>query len=459
MSPNNARKKFFGTDGIRGRVGTEPIVPKTIVQLGWALGEALRAEHGAGTVVIGKDTRISGYMFESSLEAGLSAAGMDVMLIGPLPTPGIAYLTRSSRALAGIVISASHNPHYDNGIKIFSGTGYKLSDELEAKIETLMGAAMKVVDAAELGKASRYPDAAGRYIEHCKATVPDDFSLAGIKVAIDCANGAAYHVGPAVYKELGADIDCIGINPDGLNINNGVGSTHMEAIQKHVKACGADIGISLDGDADRVLIVDADGDVVDGDSMLYLMAKARLRQGEKVPGVVGTLMSNLGIQRAVEAIGVKFERASVGDRYVMQLLQKKDWKLGGESSGHLIDLDKTTTGDGIVSSLQVVRELKESGKTLSQLLDGVTKFPMLMINVDISDAGGTDAAIICGADVIQNTVREAEQGLGQEGRVLLRPSGTEPLIRVMVEGKDEQQVDHWCHRIASCVEQQLIEYS
>jgi len=459
VSQDIARKKFFGTDGIRGRVGIEPIVPKTIVHLGWALGEALRAEHGSGTVVIGKDTRISGYMFESSLEAGLSAAGMDVMLIGPLPTPGIAYLTRSSRALAGIVISASHNPYYDNGIKIFSGAGFKLSDEVEAKIEALMGEPMEVVDAAELGKATRYPDAAGRYIEHCKATVPDDFSLAGIKIALDCADGAAYHVGPAVYKELGAEVECIGVEPDGLNINSGVGSTHMEAIQKHVKACNADIGISLDGDADRVLIVDADGEVIDGDSILYLMAKARLRQGEDVSGVVGTLMSNLGIQRAVEAMGVKFERAAVGDRYVMQLLYEKNWKLGGESSGHLIDLDKTTTGDGIVSSLQVVRELKESEKTLKQLLEGVSKFPMLMINVDVSSAVGIDARLICDSNTVQDAVREAEKVLGQDGRVLLRPSGTEPLIRVMVEGKDAQQVDDWCHKVASCVEQQLLQYS
>jgi phosphoglucosamine mutase len=459
VSQFKAVKKIFGTDGIRGRVGTEPITPKTVVQLGWALGEALRAEHGTGTIVIGKDTRISGYMFESSLEAGLSAAGMDVMLIGPLPTPGIAYLTRSSRALAGIVISASHNPYYDNGIKFFSGDGYKLSDELESKIEALMVEPMKIVDAAELGKARRYTDAAGRYIEHCKSTVPDDFSLAGTKIALDCAHGAAYQVGPAVYKELGADVECIGNDPNGVNINSGVGSTHINAIQEHVKKCDADIGISLDGDADRVLLVDADGEVVDGDAMLYLMAKERLRQGEKVPGVVGTLMSNLGIQRAIESMGVEFARAAVGDRYVMQVLHEKGWKLGGESSGHLIDLDKTTTGDGIVSSLQVVRGLKESGKSLKELLEGVSKFPMLMINVDISGASGVDAAALCHSDAIKSAVSEAEKALADSGRVLLRPSGTEPLIRVMIEGQDGEQVDHLCRKVANCVERQVQQLS
>ena len=437
-------KKYFGTDGIRGQVGTPPITPEFVLKLGWAIGTAFRKQ-GECRVVIGKDTRISGYMFESALEAGLSAAGAHVQLLGPMPTPAIAYLTRTFQADAGIVISASHNPFYDNGIKFFSAEGSKLPDELELEIERLVDLPMVVVDSASLGKVSRVDDASGRYIEFCKSSVPANTSLKGLKIVLDCANGAAYKVAPSVFRELGADVSVIGAEPNGVNINDKVGSTDLTALRAQVLERGADLGIALDGDADRVLMVDHQGEAVDGDELLYLMAMDLHQRGQLQGGVVGTLMSNLGLELALREKGIDFVRAKVGDRYVMAELREREWVLGGESSGHLVYLRHCSTGDGIISALQVLKALQRTGKSLAEARQGMHKCPQVLINVRYQR--GTASAL---ADPgLQAAVSAAESRLGDSGRVLLRLSGTEPLIRVMVEGQDATQVQAEAEALAS----------
>lgn len=438
-------KKYFGTDGIRGRVGQGQMTPQAVMKLGWAVGKVL-ASHGCNLVLIGKDTRISGYMFESSLEAGLSAAGVDIRVLGPMPTPGIAYLTRTLRASAGIVISASHNPFYDNGLKFFSNSGSKLPDSIEEEIETMFEAEMEIVDSAKLGKASRIDDAQGRYIEACKATIPIGTSFKGIKIVLDCANGATYHIAPNVFAELGAEIISIGDKPDGLNINAECGSTHPKALQAAVLQNQADIGIAFDGDGDRLMMVDSKGRIIDGDEILYIITKARLAAGEAQGGVVGTLMSNLGLELAIKKLGLGFERTDVGDRYVMERLKEKNWSLGGENSGHIICLDRTTTGDGIVSALQVMEYLAESGKTIVEALSEMTMMPQILINVPLPVKTNP-----VNEPQVQQVVTEVEKLLNGKGRVLLRPSGTEPLIRVMVEGEDEATVTDYAQRIADVV--------
>jgi len=438
-------KKYFGTDGIRGRVGTGQMTPQAVMKLGWAVGKVL-ASHGCNLVLIGKDTRISGYMFESSLEAGLSAAGVDIRVLGPMPTPGIAYLTRTLRASAGIVISASHNPFYDNGLKFFSNSGSKLPDRIENEIEAMFEAEMEIVDSAKLGKAERIDDAQGRYIEACKATIPIGTSFKGIKVVLDCANGATYHIAPNVFTELGAEVISIGVQPDGLNINADCGSTQPQALVDAVLKNQADIGIAFDGDGDRVMMVNSKGRVIDGDEILYIITKARLAAGEKQVGVAGTLMSNMGLELAIKKLGLEFERTAVGDRYVMQCLSEKGWSLGGENSGHIICLDRTTTGDGIVSALQVMEYLAESGKTLVEALADMVMMPQVLINVPLPVKTNP-----VNEPQVQNVVADVEQKLNGKGRVLLRPSGTEPLIRVMVEGEDEKQVTEYAQQIADVV--------
>jgi phosphoglucosamine mutase len=441
-------RKYFGTDGIRGRVGQFPITPEFILKLGWAAGRVLGA--GGGKMVIGKDTRISGYMFESALEAGLAAAGMDVCLLGPMPTPGIAYLTRTLHARAGIVISASHNPFYDNGIKFFSAEGTKLPDEVELAIEVKIDSQLETSAPEQLGKAARIDDAAGRYIEFCKGAFPGKLSLNGVKIVLDCANGATYHVAPKVFAELGADITVIGNDPDGLNINDGCGSTHLEWLQKNVKLQQADLGIAFDGDGDRVLMVDAAGRVIDGDELLYIITLHRQRMQRLQGGVVGTLMTNLGMEHALIEAGIPFVRSRVGDRYVMEQLLAQGWQLGGESSGHLICLDKTTTGDGIVAALQVLAAVIESGKPLGELAAGMHKYPQFLINVRLPEK-----IDVLARPGIQDAVRAAESELAERGRVLLRPSGTEPLVRVMVEGQDAAQVQRLAQQLAEAVEHAL----
>ncbi len=429
------KKKYFGTDGIRGKVGESPMTADFVMKLGWAAGRVL-AKQGRGKAVIGKDTRISGYMYESALEAGLSAAGIDCLLTGPMPTPGIAYLTRTMNAQLGIVISASHNPYYDNGIKFFSAEGTKLSDEIEQAIEAELEKDMLHVDSADLGKAQRISDASGRYIEYCKSTSPFFMELNGLRIVVDTAHGAAYQIAPKVFKELGAEVIAIGNEPDGLNINKDVGSTHPEALQEAVLQHRADLGIALDGDADRVLMIDHQGEIVDGDELLFIIAMARQNhQNLDDFGVVGTLMSNLGMEVALKEAGLGFIRADVGDRYVMEELHKRGWSIGGESSGHIICLDRTTTGDGIVSALQVLSAMTGSGKSLNELKQGMQKYPQHMINVRIKEKVDPFSS-----EQIVNAVKETEQRLADRGRVLLRASGTEPLIRVMIEGSDEQQV-------------------
>ncbi len=429
------KKKYFGTDGIRGKVGQSPMTADFVMKLGWAAGRVL-AKQGRGKAVIGKDTRISGYMYESALEAGLSAAGIDCLLTGPMPTPGIAYLTRTMNAQLGIVISASHNPYYDNGIKFFSAEGTKLSDDIEQAIEVELEKEMVHVDSADLGKAKRIDDASGRYIEYCKGTSPFLMELKGLRIVVDTAHGAAYQIAPKVFKELGAEVFAIGNEPDGLNINKDVGSTHPEALRAAVLQHRADLGIALDGDADRVLMVDHLGEIVDGDELLFIIAMARQKQ-QKVDdfGVVGTLMSNLGMEIALKEAGLGFIRADVGDRYVMEELHKNGWSIGGESSGHIICLDRTTTGDGIVSALQVLSAMMGSGKSLNELKQGMQKYPQHMINVRIKEKVDPFSS-----EQVVKAVEETEQRLADKGRVLLRASGTEPLIRVMIEGSDEQQV-------------------
>lgn len=440
-----SKRKYFGTDGVRGKVGEFPINPEFVMKLGWAAGKVLA--NGSGSkVLIGKDTRTSGYMFEAALEAGLSAAGVEAHMLGPMPTPAIAYLTRTLRAQAGIVISASHNPYYDNGIKFFSADGFKLPDEVEARIEAMLDEPMTTVDSALLGRARRVSEATGRYIEFCKATVANNLSLRGLKVVVDCAHGATYKVAPAVLEELGAEVHTIGADPNGLNINDKVGATAPGLLAETVVARGADVGVALDGDGDRLIMVDHKGEVVDGDEILFVIARDALRRGKLPGGVVGTVMSNLGLEVALRELGIGFGRAKVGDRYVLEMMQEKGWLLGGESSGHIVCLDKTTSGDGIVSALQVLSAMVQNGVSLHDLKHGMQKFPQTLINVPLK-AGSKPME----AAAVKQAVANVEQELGDTGRVLLRPSGTEPLIRVMVEGRDAEQVKRCAEQIASAV--------
>ncbi len=441
-------KKYFGTDGIRGRLGDNLINPEFVMKLGWAVGRVLG--RGAGSkVLIGKDTRISGYLFESALEAGLMAAGVDIRLLGPMPTPGVAYLTRTLRADAGIVISASHNSYEDNGIKFFSGTGAKLGDEMEQAIEVEIDKIMTTVVSHSLGKARRIDDASGRYIEFCKSTVPANMSLVDLKIVVDCAHGATYHIAPHVLQELGAQVIAIGDRPNGLNINANVGSTHPQALQQAVLKHDADLGIALDGDGDRVIMVDDQGAIVDGDMIMYIIASSRMHESEGLAGgVVGTLMSNLGLELACRELGLEFERTKVGDRYVLAYLNENNWMLGGESSGHIICRDRTTTGDGIVSALQVLGALWQTDNNLRDLAAGMHKLPQVLVNVKLEHVS---ADTVMDDESVQQAVAEVESILGDKGRVLLRPSGTEPLIRVMVEGIEAAQVTELANQIADVV--------
>ncbi len=441
-------KRYFGTDGIRGRVGEYPITAEFVLKLGWAAGRVLQTR-GFNKVVIGKDTRISGYMFESALEAGLSAAGVNIALLGPMPTPGIAYLTRTLHACAGIVVSASHNPYYDNGIKFFSRDGQKLADEAEERIEELLERPLETVGPDTLGKAERIVDAAGRYIEFCKSTVPACTSLAGLKIAVDCAHGATYHVAPSVFNEMGATVIPIGVSPDGLNINQDCGSTRPAALCETVKEQGADLGIAFDGDGDRVIMVDHRGEILDGDDLLFIIARDRLRTGSRFNAVVGTLMTNLGLEMALRALGLDLYRAKVGDRYVLERLLAEHLILGGENSGHIICLDRTTTGDGIISALQILAAMLQSGKSLHDLKAGMTRYPQTLINVSVT--GELDL----GRAPIPEAVQAVESQLGDHGRVLLRPSGTEPVVRVMVEGVDAGVVERHARELACVVRDAL----
>ncbi len=443
-------KKFFGTDGIRSRVGIEPVTPETVVKLGWAAGSVLsRNTKGRAKVVIGKDTRISGYLLESALEAGLSAAGVDISLIGPLPTPGIAYLTRTSRAAAGIVISASHNPFYDNGIKFFSPLGFKLDDEVELAIEEKMQQPIITADPQNLGKAVRFEDAAGRYIEYCKSTFPQRLSLNGVKIVIDCAHGAGYHVAPDVFEELGASVKAVGVEPNGFNINEGCGSTDLSLLKRTVLEQGADLGIALDGDGDRLMLVDANGDEINGDQMLYLIAMHRHTNDELDGGVMGTVMTNLSLEHAFKLSEIDFARSKVGDRYVLSGLQERGWLVGGETSGHIICLDKNTTGDGIIAALEVLRVMVCEEKSLSELVQPLSLYPQNMINVRLEDSSKFDPS---SSPEINSAVDDAEQYLGSKGRVVLRASGTEPLIRVMVEAQESQMAQQVSQSLAETVE-------
>ena len=441
-----SNRKYFGTDGIRGRVGDAPVTPDFVLRLGFAAGKVL-ARHGSRKVIIGKDTRISGYMLESALEAGLAAAGLSAAFTGPMPTPAVAYLTRTFRAEAGIVISASHNPYYDNGIKFFTIDGTKLPDEVEEAIEAEMEKPLTCVESAELGKASRIVDAAGRYIEFCKATFPNELRLNELKIVVDCANGATYHIAPSVFRELGAQVIASGCEPDGVNINEEVGATDVRALQARVLAEKAHLGIAFDGDGDRVIMVDHEGNKVDGDQFLYIIAREGLRQGQLRGGAVGTLMSNMGLEVALKQLGIPFTRAKVGDRYVMEKMKEKDWRIGAENSGHVILLDKTTTGDGIVAALQVVAAMARNHMTLQDLCSGMKMFPQVLVNVRYKDSAVNPLE----NETVKAIAQEVEQALGNRGRVLLRKSGTEPLIRVMVEGEDEAQVTAFAHRIADAV--------
>ena len=440
-------KKYFGTDGVRGEVGRSPVTPTEVLQLGWAAGRVLGAGHARGRVIIGKDTRISGYLLESALEAGLSAAGVDIALTGPLPTPGIAHLTRQVGACAGVVISASHNPYHDNGIKFFSAEGRKLNDETENAIEVLMGQSMVTVGAEALGKAERLIDAVPRYAEHCRNTLPPSFRLDGLKIAVDCANGAAYQVAPLVLRELGAEVCCIGVEPDGFNINRGVGSTYPERISALVRETHADIGIAFDGDADRVVLADSSGSLVNGDGILFLLSHY-LKKREGFGGVVGTLMTNLGVEIACKAGGIEFVRAKVGDRHVLEELVSRNWILGGETSGHILCLDRSTTGDGLVAALAVLEVIQTTQSPLSELVSGLTIYPQQLINVQLDEVMAGD---IVNHPAVIDQVRASEQSLGDRGRVVLRPSGTEPVVRVMVEGVDAKLVDHHAKSIADVI--------
>ncbi|PCS23546.1 phosphoglucosamine mutase [Candidatus Enterovibrio escicola] len=438
-------RKYFGTDGVRGKVGQFPITPDFILKLGWAAGRVL-SQQGTKKVLIGKDTRISGYMLESALEAGLSAAGLQAAFTGPMPTPAIAYLTLTFRAEAGIVISASHNPYYDNGIKFFSAEGTKLPDHIELAIEAELEKPLTCVESAELGKAKRIVDAAGRYIEFCKGTFPSEMNLKGLKIVIDCANGATYHIAPSVFSELGADIVAMGVEPNGININDKVGTTDIRALQKLVVEEEAVLGIAFDGDGDRVIMVDHEGNKVDGDQITYIIARESMRRGDLKGGIVGTIMTNMGMEVALRKLGIPFTRVKVGDRYVMQKLIENGWRIGAENSGHVILLDKVTTGDGIVAALQVLASVVGTGMSLKDLCDGMSMFPQVLENIRYSGSGdpiSSDAVMIATAAV--------EAKLGENGRVLLRKSGTEPFIRVMVEGENEEEVQGYAFEIVGAV--------
>ncbi len=439
------KRQYFGTDGIRGRVGVPPMTVDFIMKVGWAAGKVL-SDQGKGTVVIGKDTRISGYMFESALEAGLAAAGLDVVLLGPMPTPAIAYLTMAQRATAGIVISASHNPYHDDGVKFFNGDGFKLPDQTELEIEAMIAQNLEMVDSESIGKATRMDDAKGRYIEFCKSSIPFNTTLKGMKMVVDCAHGATYHIAPAVFRELGAEVIEIGTKPDGLNINKDVGALHPENMRSVVLENQADIGIAFDGDGDRLMMMDSRGDVKNGDQLLYVIAQSKLVRGGLTGGVVGTLMTNLGLEHALQSLEIDFERASVGDRYVMEKLVSRGWHLGGESSGHIICLDKSTTGDGIIAALQVLDWLVSEQLSLAEACAPMSLYPQKMINVPL--VRKVDLQTI---PAIQDAVASVESELASRGRVLLRPSGTEPLIRVMVEGENSAEVDKLAQQLASCV--------
>lgn len=440
-----SNRKYFGTDGIRGKVGDSPITPDFVLKLGWAAGKVL-ARHGSRKIIIGKDTRISGYMLESSLEAGLAAAGLSASFTGPMPTPAVAYLTRTFRAEAGIVISASHNPYDDNGIKFFSIDGTKLPDEVEEAIEAEMEKPITCVESSELGRANRIVDAAGRYIEFCKGTFPSEQSLSSLKVVIDCANGATYHIAPNVFRELGAEVIAIGCEPNGININEKCGATDVRMLQERVIAEKADVGLAFDGDGDRLIMVDHQGNKVDGDQILYIIAREALRQGQLKGGVIGTLMSNMGLEIALKQLGIPFERAKVGDRYVLEKLQEKGWRMGAENSGHIILLDKTTTGDGIVAGLQVLSAMVRNQMSLHDLCSGMKLLPQVLVNVRF--AGSHDPLQ---SEAVLAANEQVEKELAGKGRVLLRKSGTEPLIRVMVEGENEAYVLAMANRIADAV--------
>lgn len=440
-----SERKYFGTDGIRGKVGDSPITPEFVLKLGWAAGKVL-ARHGSRKIIIGKDTRISGYMLESALEAGLAAAGLSASFTGPMPTPAVAYLTRTFRAEAGIVISASHNPFYDNGIKFFSIDGAKLPDDVEEAIEAEMEKPLTCVESSELGKASRIVDAAGRYIEFCKGTFPSELSLNGLKIVVDCANGATYHIAPSVLRELGATVIAIGCEPDGMNINEECGATDVRQLQARVLEEQAHVGLAFDGDGDRVMMVDHLGNKVDGDQILYIIAREGLRQGQLRGGAVGTLMSNMGLELALKQLGIPFARAKVGDRYVLEKLQELGWRIGAENSGHVILLDKTTTGDGIVAGLQVLTAIVRNNMSLHDLCSGMKLLPQILVNVRfVGEHNPLES------EAVLKVAEQVETELAGRGRVLLRKSGTEPLIRVMVEGEDEQQVIALAHRIADAV--------
>ena len=442
-----SNRKYFGTDGIRGKVGEYPITPDFALKLGWAAGRVL-AKDGVKKVIIGKDTRISGYMLESALEAGFASAGVAAAFTGPMPTPAIAYLTRTFRADAGVVISASHNPFYDNGIKFFSNEGRKLDDAIELEIEAQLEKEIDCVESKQLGRASRITDAAGRYIEFCKSTFDHDLSLSGLKIVVDCANGATYHIAPKVLRELGAKVIKIGCDPDGVNINENCGATDVKALTEQVINEKADLGFALDGDGDRIIMVDHKGNKIDGDLIIYIIAREALRQGQLKGGVVGTLMSNMGLEIALKNLGIPFVRAKVGDRYVLEMLVEKNWRLGAENSGHVLLLDKTTTGDGIVAGLQVLAAMVRNNMSLADLCSGMTMLPQILINVRFS---GKDDPLT--NPEVKSAIAQAEQQLSNNGRVLIRKSGTEPLIRVMVEGSNQSQVQQLAEQIADAVKQ------
>lgn len=438
-------RKFFGTDGVRGKVGEFPITPEFAMKLGWAAGRVL-SQRGTRKVLIGKDTRISGYLLETALEAGLISAGIDVRLLGPMPTPAVSYLTHTFRAEAGIVISASHNPYYDNGIKFFSADGSKLPDDIELAIEAELEQPMVCEPSEKLGKAQRIDDAAGRYIEFCKSHLPNHMSLSDLKIVLDCANGATYHIAPNVFRELGAEVHTIACSPNGLNINEKCGATHTEELQKAVVELGADLGIAYDGDGDRVMMVDHTGRQIDGDEIIYMIARSAKQRNRLQGGVVGTLMTNMGMELALAELGIPFARSKVGDRYVMELLQEKGWRIGGENSGHVINLDHTGTGDGIVASLQVLGAMLDTGLSLAELAQGMTKLPQVLVNVKFEKGSAP-----LENKHVKDVIAEVEAALAGQGRVLIRKSGTEPLIRVMVEGKEQQVVQDFAERIAAAV--------
>jgi phosphoglucosamine mutase len=442
-------RKYFGTDGIRGRVGQFPMTAETVLKLGWAAGKVM-ASKGNREVLIGKDTRISGYLFESALEAGLASAGINSQLLGPMPTPAVAYLTSTFRASAGIVISASHNPFYDNGLKFFSIDGSKLPDEVELEIEAMMEKDMTTVDSADLGRAVRINDAAGRYIEFCKSTFPSGLKLTGMKIVVDAANGAGYDIARRVFEELGADVISVGAEPNGTNINKECGATAPDNLRAHVLLERADLGVALDGDGDRLIMVDHRGEIVDGDEILYIIAKARHAAGDMQGGVAGTLMTNLGLEHALADMNIPFARAGVGDRYVMELLKEQNWQLGGENSGHIICLDRVTTGDAIVAALEVLSVVKSTGDKLANLRAGMNMYPQVLKNVPL-----TEKIDFSENQAINAAVKKAEATLGDAGRILLRPSGTEPLVRVMVEGRVANDVERICEQVAKTVGDEL----